>query len=464
MKRARTVVLLAVFCLESWAAPGASTLKVLPFERPAAWSLQQVTLTDEASNLSQWWLRFSDPLLSALVEGALDASPDITAARALVQQAQALHDAAIATLSPTIGFSSSAQRSVTGEGAFSTGLSAGLDAWWSPDFSGARHIAVQSSEANLLALQARFGGVQGAIASGVALTYMALRANQMRLAISRESVVVQLDILQIARWRHQAGLMGAIDLEQATVAAGQTRAQLPVLEVAIQKGVHALAVLLGKPPSALSGLLMPPDAIPQTVQMLVPESPKDVLRQRPDVRAARHAVDKAMADVAQARTQRYPALKLGGSLGVGAASLEALSSPAAAIGALVLGLSGPLFDGGAADAQVRAQQAALELAQTNYHATALTALRDIEDTMAALRWNTERWLQLKDVGIAASSAATMARQRYASGLVDFQVVLETQRSLLTTRDNLALTTAEVSSDQVRLYNALGGGWHAGDHP
>jgi outer membrane protein TolC len=239
---------------------------------------------------------------------------------------------------------------------------------------------------------------------------------------------------------------------------------LSTLEVVIGKAKHALAVQLGKSPTALSGLLMPTAAVPQTSQTLVPGLPKDVLRQRPDVREAQYQVDKAEADVAQAQTLHYPSLKLGGSLGVGAASLEALSSPAAAIGALVLGLAGPLFDGGAADAQLRAQQAALELAQTNYRSVTLIALQDIEDAMAALRWDTEHLLLLKQVGLAAGNAATLARQRFASGLVDFQVVLETQRSLLTTQDSQALKTAEVSSDQVRLYNALGGGWHAGDQP
>jgi outer membrane protein TolC len=179
------------------------------------------------------------------------------------------------------------------------------------------------------------------------------------------------------------------------------------------------------------------------------------------VRSAGYLVDKALADVAQANTLHYPTLTLGGSLGVGAASLEALSSAGAAVAALVLGLSGPLFDGGAADAQLRAQQAALALAQTNYRSTKLIALQDIEDALAALRWDGERLLQLKRVGVAADNAATMARQRFGSGLADFQVVLETQRSLLAAQDNLALTSADISSDQVRLYNVLGGGWHAG---
>jgi multidrug efflux system outer membrane protein len=144
--------------------------------------------------------------------------------------------------------------------------------------------------------------------------------------------------------------------------------------------------------------------------------------------------------------------------------LEALSGGGAALGALVVGLTGPLFDGGAASAQVHAQQAALARAQAVYQATMLTALREVEDAMVALRSDQERLMQLQRVAVAAGNAATMARQRYASGLVDFQIVLETQRSLLATQDNQALANASVSTDQVGLYNALGGGWRPAATP
>jgi NodT family efflux transporter outer membrane factor (OMF) lipoprotein len=421
-------------------------------------------LTDGVTDLFQWWRRFSDPLLTGLVENALDASTDIATARASIGQAVALHDAAAASLSPTLGFSTSAQHSVNGDGLQGSNLSAGVDAAWTPDLFGAQQSALDASVANLLAAQAQFGGVQGSVAASVTLSYITLRTGQVRLAIAQENLANQLDIQQITRWRNQAGLIGAIELEQATAAAGQTRALLPSLEMGIEKAVHALAMQLGKPPAALMNLLASASPFPQAPQALGLGSPKDTLRQRPDVRAARYQVDRATADVAQARTLGYPTLKLGGSLGVSAASIEALSGGGAAIGALVLGLAGPLFDGGAARAKLRLQEATLALAQASYDASTLTALQEVEDALTALRWHREQMLQLKQVVLAAGNAATMARQRYTGGLVDFQIVLETQRSLLSAQDNVALANADVSSDQVRLYNALGGGWRPGATP
>jgi outer membrane protein TolC len=121
-------------------------------------------------------------------------------------------------------------------------------------------------------------------------------------------------------------------------------------------------------------------------------------------------------------------------------------------------VSVPVFDGGALRAQVRAQQAVLDQAAASYRAAVLTALQEVEDALVALRGNRERLLRLRAAAAAASNAATLARQRYGSGLVDFQTVLDTQRTQLSTQDSVASVGADLAADHVRLYKALGGGW------
>jgi outer membrane protein TolC len=125
---------------------------------------------------------------------------------------------------------------------------------------------------------------------------------------------------------------------------------------------------------------------------------------------------------------------------------------------MLAGVSMPIFDGGAGRAEVRSQQAALDQAVAVYQAAVLTALQEVEDALVALRGDRERLLSLQSAAEAAANAALLAGQRYNSGLVDFQVVLQTQRTLLTTQASLASGRADVSSDHVRLYKALGGGW------
>jgi outer membrane protein TolC len=198
--------------------------------------------------------------------------------------------------------------------------------------------------------------------------------------------------------------------------------------------------------------------MPQVSDDLALSIPAETLRQRPDVRAAEHQVTAAQARLSQADATRLPNFALSGSLGLNAATIGSLTGSGAVVSTLLAGVSLPVFDGGALRAQVRVQQAALDQAHLAYEATVLAALTDVEDALVALRGDRERLLSLQQASEAASNAALMARQRYGSGLVDFQTVLDTQRSQLTTQDSVAIASADVSSDHVRLYKVLGGGW------
>jgi outer membrane protein TolC len=119
-----------------------------------------------------------------------------------------------------------------------------------------------------------------------------------------------------------------------------------------------------------------------------------------------------------------------------------------------------VFDGGALRAQVRVQEAALEQTRVGYEEAVLGALKDVEDALVALQGDRDRLTRLNAAAEAAGNAATLAQHQYASGLVDFQTVLDTQRTLLSAQDSVASTTATIGGDHVRLYKALGGGWQA----
>jgi outer membrane protein, multidrug efflux system len=216
--------------------------------------------------------------------------------------------------------------------------------------------------------------------------------------------------------------------------------------------------LTGQPPADLTAALTTTLPIPQAADDLVLSFPADTLRQRPDVRAAEERIAAALARVAQADAARKPSFRIGGSLGLSALTLGALTDGASVVSSLLAGVTLPIFDGGAARATLRAEQAALEQAQEAYRASVLSALQDVEDALVALRGDRERLLRLNLAAESARNAALMARQRYDSGLVDFQVVLETQRSQLGTQDSVASTQADLAADHVRLYKALGGGW------
>ncbi len=429
---------------------------------PGAWSAADVSVTNATSSLAQWWLQFDDPLLESLVAQALQANASVKTAQAALRQARALRDVSAAGLLPAVGSSATAQRNTAGSKSATNSFNAGLDASWELDIFGANRSALEASDAVARASAASLGDVQVSIAAEVAVDYITLRGAQARLAIANDNLASQLETLQITQWRVQAGLVTSLEAEQARAAAEQTRAQLPALRTTIEQTRHALAVLTGQPPAALAIVLAAPGPVPQAADDVALNIPAETLRQRPDVRAAEQQVTAAIARVAQADAARAPNFKLGGSLGLSALTLGSLTSGSAVVTALLASVSWPVFDGGAGLAQVRAQQAALDQARVAYEAAMLTALKDVEDALIALRGDRERLLSLQQAAEAAGNAALLARQRFSSGLVDFQTVLETQRTQLTTQDSVASSSADLSADHVRLYKALGGGWRPDD--
>lgn len=455
-----TNILIAHSILALSACSSFSTIKpkLTYIEAPAKWSVDESVPASDATSLVNWWQRFDDPLLVKLVQQAQQANTSITGAKAALVEARALRDVSEAALWPTLNTSASAQRSKSGGNSASNHFSAGLDAAWEIDVFGKNRSGMNASEASAQASLANLGDVQVSIAAEVALDYIALRNAQARLNIANTNLTSQLETLQITKWRTQAGLVSSLDAEQARVSAEQTRAQIPALQTSIEQMSHALAVLTGQVPAALLKYLSAPSAVPQAADDLALSFPAETLRHRADVRAAEYKVSANVALLSQANVARLPSFTLGGSLGLSSLTLGSLTSGSSVVTSLLANVAMPLFDAGARQAKVRAQEAVLEQSRIAYQATVLLALQETEDALVAMRGDIDRLSRLKLAAEAASNAAVMARQQYDSGLIDFQTVLETQRSLLSTQDGVAIAAADVSADHVRLYKALGGGW------
>ncbi|WGG53211.1 efflux transporter outer membrane subunit [Rugamonas sp. DEMB1] len=427
---------------------------------PAAWSGAAdaaLAQAGQGASLAAWWQRFGDERLVGLIEQALRANHTVAGARAALLQARATRDAAAAGLGVNVSLSASAQQNKVGTTAATETYNAGFTAAWEPDVFGLRRNALAAGEAELRASEVSLADVQLAVAAEVALDYIALRGAQTRLAIARDNLANQLETLQITDWRVQAGALTALEGEQARAASEQAAAQLPPLATSAAQLAHALALLCGTTPDAMAALLAQPAAVPQAGADLVLSLPADTLRQRPDVRAAEHRLNAALARVSQADAARYPAFRLEGSIGLRGLGIGS-SNGTDLLRALLASVTGQAFDGGASRAQVRLQQGVLAQTEAAYRGVVLTALQEVEDALSAIGGERERLRRLGNAADAAGNAALLARQRYSSGLVDFQTVLETQRSLYASQDGVASTAAALSADHVRLYKALGGGW------
>jgi NodT family efflux transporter outer membrane factor (OMF) lipoprotein len=429
---------------------------------PMAWSSGD-GVTPGHPNTQAWWRQFNDAQLTALIEQALNANTDVQGAVASLRQARALVSVQAATLSPQVDASASAQRSKAAGTSASNLFRAGFDASWEPDLFGANHAGLAAARADALASAASLGDVQISIAAEVASAYLQWCGTRVRLNVARQNLDTQQETLQIAQWRTQAGLSTSLEVEQARTAVEQTRAQIPALESTIAQAAHSIAVLTGRAPGELPQLknstaLEAPSA-PDGLALTIPA---DTLRQRPDVRRAEQQVRAAAARATQAEAQRYPSFSLSGNIGLSALTLAALGGSGGSTAGLLAAVSVPLFDGGALRAKVDAQDAALAGAGASYKGTVLGALQDVEDSLVSLRSAQERRVTLQRAAEAADNASLIARQRYRSGLIDFQTVLDTQRSQLSAQDGLVLARTDFAIAQVRLFKALGGGWAGAD--
>lgn len=434
----------------------------------------------EPVELASWWRRFDDPMLSALIEQAAGANLDVAQAVARLRQAREALVQSRADRLPSIDGSVGATRSFdiggstistgdTGTGTdvdISTGgrdrtsLSLGLDASWTLDIFGGVRRSIEAARAESAAAAYDVEAVRIAAAAEVASNYIQARLAQARIAIAEDTLRTQDENLQIAGWRVQAGLVSSLDVEQARAQRAQTAASIPSLRTSFVNAANRLAVLTGQPPGALTAALSAPGRLPTGPAAIAIGIPADTLRQRPDVRGAERTLAAATARIGVARAALYPALGISGNVGTSASSIGGLGD--LLTGGLFAGLTQVIFDGGRLRSQARAQEAAAEGAFAAYRQTVLNALEEIENGLDARQASQARAVELRIALDAANNAAIYARSQYRAGLTDFQTLLESERSLLSARDSLAVTEAETSGSLVQLFLALGGGWRPFD--
>jgi NodT family efflux transporter outer membrane factor (OMF) lipoprotein len=425
-----------------------------------------------SGDLSEWWKQFGDHDLSDLIGRALKNNTSLRSARARLREARAQRNLAAANLRPSLTASPSSTGEKSSPANASTNVfSAALDASWEPDVFGSGHSSLRAATADLATSVGDLENTQVSLVAEVASDYVALRSYQARLEIENRNEASQSQTLQLTQWRAQAGLVSSIDVEQARSNLEQTRASIPSLETSAAESEHRLSILLGLNPGALQQQLAATAPIPSVPDTVAVGIPADTLRQRPDVRAAEQ---KIVAETARLRVQeaaRYPSFSLSGSFGIeqlltgtSSAGVTAGSTVAALAGATTIlasatgSITQTLFDGGRIRSQIESQNAVQEQAVVSYEATVLTALEDVENALVSLRKNRERLAALNQAAESARNAAVLAQNRYTAGLIDFQTVLDTERTALTIEDSVAQTQADRTTALIQLYKALGGGW------
>ncbi len=454
-----------LLCLAGCGAQAPSAHGKIPL--PADWkNAGGFPVASPTRDLSRWWARFQDPALSRIIAEALRNSPEMASAAARITESRARRNAEAASLFPSlVGSASTNSRTSKNDGTdrnTDTSYATGLNASWEVDLFGKRRSSVEAAAAQLGATEENFHSVQAALASEIAIAYTNLRVDQAGLEVLRRTIKSREETNQLAGWRTQSGEADSLESSQALSSLEQARAAIPALEQTIAQGRNLLALLAGKNPGGLDGMLASgKQAIPYPARSLAIGIPADTLRQRPDVRVAGYQLLAAAASTRAADAERYPSLNLSGSLGLNALSSGKLFNPQTATAGLVAGISSPIFDAGRIRSNIEAQSAAEEQANQTYRSTVLTALSEVEDSLIACRRTTERLEILEKATAAAREADELSRQRYQAGETDILTVLDSQRALLGLEDSLFNVRAARTIAYIQLYKALGGGWSAG---
>ncbi len=481
MRRSRTIrkfpgATVALFLLAAGCAVGPNYQRP-DTSAPAAWQEgHQNGVDTQPARLAHWWKEFNDPLLNSLVERAVNSNLDLRIAEARVREERASLAATASGLWPTVDASGSYSRSRAsrnalvfgggGEGAaFSGGLilehdlfQNGFDANWEIDIFGGTRRRVEAAQANLEASVEDRRSVLVTLLGDVAKNYIDLRGLQRRLAVALANLKAQQDTLDLTKVRFDAGLASDFDVAQAEGQVKTTEAQIPTLQSALKQAAYRIDVLLGtQPGSAWDELAKdaPVPALPPKAQVGLPA---DLLRRRPDIRQAERLLAAATAQVGAATADLYPKFSLTGNIGLQSISASDWFNAQSRFWSIGPTISWPVFDAGRIRANIEIRNAQQEQVLRLYEKSVLTAFEDVENALVNYGNEQTRYRSLLEATAANRRAVDMADSLYTEGLVPFLNVLDAQRTLYSSENDLAQSEANLASNLVALYKALGGGW------
>jgi multidrug efflux system outer membrane protein len=412
-----------------------------------------------------WWQQFDDAELDSLVGRALVQNLDLRIAYDRVREARAVFVGNELDLAPHVPLQAAYAHSNEQAPGFTTQrvnaetYSLGFDASWEIDLFGHVRRSIEAARADLGAQQESLRDAHVAIAAEVARNYYELRGAQRRLQVAQDNLDSARQTFELTQTRYDAGRVGEIDVQRARARLAATLAGIPPLELAQQQASYRLAVLLGQRPGTLEDELKPVE-VPTYAKALPIGDPTQLLRRRPDVRAAERQLAAAVARVGVATSDLFPRVNVNGFVGFLSGDFGHFFSTSSGTDARAWSvtptLSWAAFDLGSVQAHLRATKAQSDEAAANYEKVVLAALEDAETSLVAYSRAQTQLKSLTEQVDASQRAAALAQLQYREGLVDFLTLLDAQRTQLEAEDALAQAQTQVNVDVIAVYKAMGG--------
>jgi NodT family efflux transporter outer membrane factor (OMF) lipoprotein len=434
------------------------------FKESEGWKVAQPR--DDAPR-DRWWEVFNDPLLSELIAKIDIDNQNIKLAEANLRQARALTDQARSAYFPTVAANASATRGAASGGSGRTiGTTTGtapvanlynvsLDATWELDLWGRVRRNVESGEASEQASAADLGAARLSAQAQLATDYLLLRVQDADIELLRNTAVAYEKSLELTKNQYAVGVAGRSDVVLAETQLKATQAQQINAGVQRAQLEHAIAVLIGKPPSELSIAAAP---LVKNFPDIPAGMPSELLERRPDIAGAERRAAAANAQIGVAEAAYFPTLTLSATGGFASSSIANLFSLPSRYWSVGAALAQTLFDGGLRKAQTDQAIAAYDASVAGYRQTVLTAFQDVEDNLAALRLLEQQAIVQDEAVAAARESVTITSNQYRAGTANYLAVVVVQAAALNNERAAVTILGQRFTASVALIKALGGGW------
>jgi NodT family efflux transporter outer membrane factor (OMF) lipoprotein len=416
------------------------------------------------------WAAIGDPVLSDLIEKAIAANLDIAETEAKLREARAQRGVTAAKALPNASLSGSAQQTqVSLNGQFPAAnipffdrnfslFDAGFDASWEVDLWGGTRRSIQSADRQIDAARARAADVRLQTVAEVVRTYAQLRGAQAALANVRADAQSAAETARVVHQRFQAGEAARFDDARAEEQARTAAAAVPGLEADMRAAAFKLALLTGRAPEAVTDLIDTPAPLPALPANVAVGARADMLRRRPDIRAAEADLAAATANIGAETANLYPRLSLTGGISQQSRRPGDLVSNDSLGFSVGPRLSWAIFNAGKVRAQIRAAGARADQATARYTKAVLAALADSETAINRYAAATATVRERGAAQVASHTSLDLARQRYKAGEDDLLALLQAQTAYSNADRAAALARQTALETYATLVKSLGGGW------
>ncbi|WP_454255373.1 efflux transporter outer membrane subunit [Pseudomonas sp. Marseille-Q8238] len=434
-----------------------------PETAPAKVASAEAMEHDRSRFETTWWQQFDDPTLNQLVQQSLKENRELRVSFARLRAARAIRDDVANDQLPTVTSRASAEVGKAQQPGFSDQRSnaerydLGLDMAWELDLFGRIQRQLEASDAQIEVAEAQLYQLQVSLIAELVDAYGDLRGAQLRERIARENLKNQQESRGLTEQLRDAGVGSELDVLRSDARLAATEASLPQLQADGARARNRIATLLGQRPEQLT-IDLSPQPLPVIAKALPIGDPAELLRRRPDIRAAERELAASTANIGVATADLFPRVSLSGFLGFTAGRGSQLGAADARAWGVAPSITWAAFDLGSVRARLRGAKAEADGALANYEQQVLLALEESENAFSDYAKRQQRLLALVRQSEASRAAAQQAGFRYREGTVDFLVLLDAERERLAAEDAQAQAEVDLYRGIVAIYKALGGGW------